>query len=78
MALSKQYKFQFDRVKFFNLEETLKKNFSPKGYYKMNYYFLILLLSKLSSIENKLKNLPLEYHDPLWRNKRILNLRVGN
>ena len=27
-----------------------------------------------SSIANILKNLPLEYHDPYWRNLRILNL----
>ena len=31
-------------------------------------------MSKESPIANILKNLPLEYHDPWWRNKRILNL----
>ena len=31
-------------------------------------------MSKESQIANILRNLPLEYHDPWWRNKRILNL----
>ena len=31
-------------------------------------------MSKESPIAHILRNLPLEYHDPWWRNKRILNL----